>query len=548
VGLAVLALTRRRRAGAGGGAAAVLTLTLLLPVFSACSSALTTPARPDAGEVVDAGAADAGSDAGFTPPVPNWPCPGLDPIEQVPDVVPGTVNTFAHPRQYTVTKNEAAQLLVLDDSAANVAAFVVRRPVPSDVDPADPASLDIVASREVATLGSLPGTPLVRDRNERFSRVYEDDRKARTWSHAEVVTLATPTSAFSVRNRLAGLLSGRTQAELGALPLGTNAHTQDQVMVYLMFRLTQTDLFVAAAVTPLDAFAVNQPALSDLTNGSHLAGRNGTIGWDCEEGTAPALKTDFIFVVDDSASMIEEQAALAAAADGLFAAFQRSGLDFRIGVVTTDSDVLRGTGFTNQLDEFKSAVRVGINGNGLEMGIEFGLRAIRRAKTPTLPASQRLRADAGLVVVIMSDEENTGLQSVAGYASDYTAEGAVAFGIVGPRPVGCTRVGLGKAQAGTQYIDLAARTGGSTGSICNPNITEVVEEILFGAIGVSSRSPLLKRPISGSLSVETNQKVPRARTNGFDYDPATNTVLFFGAVPQAGAKFKAAYGYFTYID
>jgi hypothetical protein len=542
VGLGVLALARRRRG------VALLAAVLVLPVLGACTTALTTPpGEPtvDGGPVDTDGGADAGTDAGFI--IADWPCPGLEPVEHLVELVPGTLNGFAHSRRYAVTKNEAAQLLLLDDSPANVAAFVVRRPVPTDIDPATPTALDVVASRELATLGSLPGTPLVRDRNERFSRVYKDDRDARTWSHAEVVTLAAPTTAFAVRNRLLALLSGRTAAELGTLTTGAGARAQDQVVVYLMVRLTQDDLFVAAAVSPFDSFAANQPALSDLTNGSHLAGRNASIGWQCEERTAPALKTDFIFVIDNSASMLEEQSALANAADGLFAAFERSGLDFRIGVITTDSDVLRGGGFTNQLDAFKNAVRVGIDGNGLEMGLEFALRAVRRAKDPGQPETFRVRSDAGLVVVFLTDEENAGLQSVAGYASDFVAEGAVIFGIVGPRPTGCTRVGLGRAVAGTEYIDVAARTGGSTGSICNPNITEVVEEILFGAIGASSRSPLDKRPISGSLSIETDVKVPRARSNGFDYDPGTNTVLFFGAVPQAGTKFKAAFGYFLYI-
>ncbi len=533
LGLVALVLRARRRA-------AVLVTVVAL---SGCTSALTTPPTEDAGGAGD----DAGVDAGYRPPVPDWLCPGLYPVEQLTQVVPGTTNVFAYPRDYAVVKNEAAQFVVLDDAARNIAGFIARRPVPSDIDPAAAGALETVAAREIAALAALAGTPLVRDRIERFSRVYEDDRLARNFSHGETLTFATATNAFAVRNRLIASLSGHTPAEIGALPQPASAHPQDQLVVYLLFRLTQTDLFVGAAVAPLDTFAQTQPALSDLTNGSHLSGRNGSLAFDCEDRTAPALKTDFIFVVDDSASMLEEQTALANAADGLFSAFQRSGLDFRIGVVTTDGDVLRGAGFTNDLDAFKSDVRVGINGNGLEMGIEFGLRAVRRAKAATDPAF-KVRSDAALVVILMSDEENTPLEPLTDYVHDYTTEGAVAFAITGPRPTGCTRVGLGKANAGTQYIDLATRTGGSSGSICNPNITEVVEEILFGSIGASTRSPLEKRPISGSISVDTTMPVPRARTNGFDYDPASNSVLFFGAVPPAGSHFKAAYAFFNYID
>jgi len=315
----------------------------------------------------------------------------------------------------------------------------------------------------------------------------------------------------------------------------------------LMFRLTPQGLFVGGAVTPLDQFRANQPALNDLSSGSHLSAKGAVLNYACEQHAAPAVKTDFIFVVDNSASMTEEQAALGAASDGLFSAFTSSGLDFRVGVITTDSDVLRGQGFTNQLNQFKSDLRVGINGNSFEMGVEFALRAIRRTKVQTLP-NFKLREDAGLVVVFLSDEENAGLKSIGMYAADFIAEKAVAFAIVGPRPTGCVRVGLGKARAGTEYLDLATKTGGSGGSICNPNLSEVIEEVLFGAIGVSSPSALTLRPISGSLAVRTTAPLVRARTNGFDYDPPTNTILFFGNVPVQGSNFDSAFAFFEYIQ
>jgi hypothetical protein len=306
-------------------------------------------------------------------------------------------------------------------------------------------------------------------------------------------------------------------------------------------------VFVGAAVTTEGRYAVNQPAVADLSNGSHLSGEGATLTYNCEMSTAPAIKTDFLFVIDSSGSMREEQAALVEASEGLFAAFRRSGLDFRVGVVTTDSDVLRGRGFTSDLDQFKSDVRVGIAGNSFEMGIEYGLRGIRRARMQTNP-DLALRAGSGLVVVFVSDEENTGLKPLSNYIADYEMEQAVAFAIVGPKPLGCTRVGRGSAVAGSEYIDLATRTGGSSGSICNANLTEVIEEVLFGALGASSGARLNRRPISGSLSVRTTQILPRARNNGFDYDPNRNTVLFFGSLPATGAGFEAAFASFNYLQ
>ncbi len=575
--LALLGLTRRRRQGREtrttspslSAAAERSTLVLLGLVmalsFTACPSALETPPTPDAGEATDAGlnsdggvTTDGGTDAGVRVPA----CPDLDAIEQIPTQVPGTRNVFAHPRRFAITERPDAQLLLLDDAPANLAAFVVRRPLPADIDPTRADSLDTLASRELASLANLAGSPLVRDRLERFNRIYTEpgtdadagvsDGGAITagradFSHGETMTFATATNPFAVRNRLALALSGRTAADVGALPAVAGATAEEELVVYLHFRVTGSDVFVAGAVSTLSQFRVNQPSLTDLTNGTHLSAPNADLSYECETLQAPPLKTDFIFVVDNSASMLEEQTALANSADALFDAFRTSGLDFRIGVITTDSDILRGTGFTSDLAQFKSDVRVGINGNGFEMGIEFALRAIRVAKQAT-GAERRVRDDAGLVIVFVSDEENAGLKPVADYAADFVAENAVTFGIVGPRPTGCTRVGLGAAVAGTQYIDLSAATGGSTGSICNPNLTEVVEEILFGAIGASSRARLMRRPISGSLAVKTDVEVPRARVNGFDFDPGNNTVLFFGASPPAGTNVRAAFATFFYIN
>jgi len=531
------------RARVRGAVAARAVSLLALPalLFFSCQSSLTypQPAAPDSGE-----AADAGTDGGFMPPVDNWPCPGFYPQEVHTFTVPGTENPFAVLPRFARTTVAMAQATVLDDGPNDVAAFVLRRDVPMDVDPNMPGlALDTVAVREIAALDALQGTPLVRDRTERSSRTFSGP----TYTTSQNLTFATATNAFAVRNRLLAALSGRSLSALGALPQVAGAAAEDKVVVNVMFRIAEGHLFISAAVTPLSKLTQNLPAVLDLTNGSALGERNAVLQYRCENRVAPALKSDFIFVVDNSGSMSEEQAALVNASAALYNAFQSAGLDFRLGVITTDSDVLRGTGFTRDLAQFQSDVRVGITGNPFEMGLEFALRAIRQARSPMLPPERRLRDDAGLVVVILSDEENEGLMTVQDYVRDFVTEKAVIFSIVGPKPIGCARVGLGRANAGTEYIDAATATGGSSGSICNPNLLEIVEEVVVGSLGAASKSPLADRPISSSLAARTTMPVPRSRTLGFDYDPGGNTVLFFGSVPAQGAPFDAAYSYFTVI-
>src|SRR5204862_7889856 len=109
------------------------------------------------------------------------------------------------------------------------------------------------------------------------------------------------------------------------LPQVAGAAAEDKMVVNIMFRLSGGHLFVSVAVTPLSKLTQNQPVVLDLTNGSALGEPNAKLQYRCEHRTAPALKSDFIFVVDDSGSMSEEQAALVNAAGSLYSAFQSAG-------------------------------------------------------------------------------------------------------------------------------------------------------------------------------------------------------------------------------
>ena len=209
--------------------------------------------------------------------------------------------------------------------------------------------------------------------------------------------------------------------------------------------------------------------------------------------------------------------------------------------------MLRGRGFTTSLPEFQDAVRVGIGGNSVEMGLEYGLRAVRVARNHNDP-QRKLRDDAGLVLVFFSDEEDTHLRPLSDYITDFTTEKAVCYAIVGPRPTGCQRVGLGRANAGLAYLDVAAATGGTSGSICNPNLSEIISEVVLGASGAASRSPLQFQPVSASLAVRVTGDLSRARSNGFDYDPAANSVLYFGQAAHVGTTSKVVYYAFVAIN
>ncbi|WP_434379649.1 vWA domain-containing protein [Melittangium boletus] len=187
---------------------------------------------------------------------------------------------------------------------------------------------------------------------------------------------------------------------------------------------------IMACTTPVDA------------PGSTLPGR-----CQAEAPLIPAQKTDLLFVIDNSGSMSEEQAAIATELPAFLEALRKDdgvAQDFRVGVLTTSVYLqARVNGrveffpYNDQagrlqpvpdaqgrptaerflegsdpalLEKFRRLVRQGIKGSGQETPFE----AVRLALTPplsTLPVAEGgtegfLRDGARLLVVVVSDEDD----------------------------------------------------------------------------------------------------------------------------------------------
>ncbi|MBN2360988.1 MAG: hypothetical protein JXR83_16145, partial [Deltaproteobacteria bacterium] len=78
---------------------------------------------------------------------------------------------------------------------------------------------------------------------------------------------------------------------------------------------------------------------NDLANGSPLAQYPDSLGAQCDLlDVQPAQAVDFVLVVDNSGSMSNEQNAVAAAADAIGGQLSSSTVDWRVAVITTDTD------------------------------------------------------------------------------------------------------------------------------------------------------------------------------------------------------------------
>lgn len=141
---------------------------------------------------------------------------------------------------------------------------------------------------------------------------------------------------------------------------------------------------------------------------------------------------DVLFVVDDSNSMAEAQAAVSAAVGSLTSTFTDQGLIWRAAVVTTDVSAADGRGrflpigpagqaWTEDVGQLAAGLLVGVEGSNLERGLEAAWYGL----TPPLATHDNAgfrREGARLSVLVISDED------------DCSDEGA----LVGVEPSVCT--------------------------------------------------------------------------------------------------------------
>lgn len=304
------------------------------------------------------------------------------------------------------------------------------------------------------------------------------------------------------------------------------------------------------------------------------------------EGAADALYEEFflqstpsavdvLWVVDNSCSMSEEVERLQDSFEAFMDQFVRLGLDWQLGVVSTDvyaadqSGRLLGspnvitTSTPDPIGTFVKTTTLGTSGSGDEQG----LQAARLALTEPLLSGANagfLRTDANLAVVVLSDE------------NDYSADGASSYisflnkvkgdpdksslsALVGDRssglfdPGGCMATwttGV-EAEGGDKYIDVADATGGAFASICELDFDAVLTYLSFTAAGLHTKFVLTEVPSNlGKVEVTLEgTKIPYTPANGWTWISAENAIEMHGdAVPGPGEALDVRYPIRTSCD
>ncbi|PTL78361.1 choice-of-anchor D domain-containing protein [Vitiosangium sp. GDMCC 1.1324] len=285
-------------------------------------------------------------------------------------------------------------------------------------------------------------------------------------------------------------------------------------------------------------------------------------------------KVDVLFVVDNTASMVEEQPRIVSAMPAFADAALAKGVDLHVAVTTTGidaaSDACPGGAKGGEAGRFfpvdgsrprilshttpglASVLQQNVN-VGQCAAVEQGFEAVRRALSPPLvnnvddPRTPQkndgnagfLRDEAALVVVFMGDEDDHSPDSVDTYVRFLqTRKGEnqpqrMTIYAIAPTASGCPTSG----GAGTRYAEAATRTGGDVLSVCSADYAPLLRAVANKAFSAQDRFPLSDQPDAGSIAVKVNGAPV---TSGWTYDGATNSVVFSSA-PAPGAKVEIYY-------
>lgn len=290
---------------------------------------------------------------------------------------------------------------------------------------------------------------------------------------------------------------------------------------------------------------------------------------------------DVLFVIDNSGSMSEEQANLAANFANFIGGAQAFQNDYQLGVVTTDMDRATESGRLqgsriirrgpNVEREFEDTSDVGTNGAGEEKGLEAAQKALSdplifdsqsacnnnaACNAPDLciegfcGGSNRgfLRDDAALEVVFVSDEDDYSagtlnfyvdfFKNIKGFRNEGRFRANAIVGANNGRAAACES-NNGAADAGRRYVEVADRTNGQVFSICDASFGNSLREIGDRAFGLPVQFFLTRPAVPESIEVSVNGA---PRRNGWTYDAPSNSILFDeAAVPQPGDRISVTY-------
>ncbi len=296
-------------------------------------------------------------------------------------------------------------------------------------------------------------------------------------------------------------------------------------------------------------------------------------------------KADILFIIDNNGSMAIERTVLGNNFQRFFDELVAAQTDFQIGVTS-----LSMAGSNNPL--YNDPNQTGYRGtlrqvtvNGTPTSIitnttpnpsqtfiaattfpdtrlrwSQAFQVMVTALTPPLMApgganAGFLRPGAALGVIVVTNEDDQSFGSVGYYARFLRSakgignENLSSFSsIAGDVPNGCTPPGQenyfgSHADPAFRYVDLARRTGGVVGSICDTTFEQTLLQIAQAIKTLRRIFPLTFTPDPSTLNVMVNgATIPSDPVNGWTYQASINSIVFSGNyVPAPGSQIVIQY-------
>ncbi len=537
------------------------------------------------------------------PPDPE--CPGYSITEPRSVPIPGGDEVMAYDIVYGAPRTAmggSTGVILADDVAQRVATLAVEQRTTenlADLPGALAAEGDRAENRVSTALGA---TAVLVGRTATTHDLHSLRR-----STFRVDATTTP---GDLRDRALGALTS-----VGA-PGGAPAHTQASqfyIEVVTVLRQDTAHVVFLVAVSPIAAFddSSMQTAsrVNDFANATSLAHVGATLDVRCHAVTATrGVEADFIWLVDTSGSMYDDQERVGDTAERFFRDLRLAGVDFRVGVFQAGHQAprLEGGGTTS------SPPFQWISGNDLNGARQMawqvterqyqsssldGLRPFRVSGDEEEPvaasivvvrefdrraaAGERnpeflLRPTATVVTFLVTDEPgtndysryfaNTSQPAPAppntpwGSSSDpnrlvtnisqwFAGRHIVPFGLVPNLPnAACPSISnlpqCVITRSSGAYIPINVQDASAQAQV-NAAMTRIVDTVA----GAASEFVLPVDPLSGSLRVRVDGRlVPRSRADGFDYEERAHALVFRGASyrPATGQEVRAAY--FVWCD
>jgi hypothetical protein len=265
--------------------------------------------------------------------------------------------------------------------------------------------------------------------------------------------------------------------------------------------------------------------------------------------TTPSV--DILWIIDDSGSMGNEQTQLAQNFPAFMPYILDSGLNYHIGVVSTDMRPRGGHGRLVPADNgdqwidndsaapiamFQQMSQLGTNGSSDECGREAGYTALELLGNTDNQGFLRDDRGTGAHVIVVSDEPDGSNPDVITKAEfiDWMnnlrpddPELATFSSIVNPPDVG-PLVGL----PGTDYLELTDGIGGIKWPIHTDNWIAALEQLSIQAAGLKREYFLSELPVAETIEVQVHEPDGTIVVDQkWEYSGTRNSVTFESYVP-----------------